>query len=59
MIKDNDGWTPIHILADNKVKEVIKVDKSLLTIKDKWGNTPIHYLADNEIEIPEELKRYI
>ena len=59
MIKNNDGETPIHWLAINKVKEILKLDKSLLIIKNNDGKTPIHYLASRGVEIPEELKQYI
>ena len=50
MIKNNKGWTPVHILAFNKVKEILKLDKSLLRIKDNAGWTPIHYLVRTGIE---------
>ena len=44
MIKNNKGWTPVHILAFNKVKEILKLDKSLLRIKDNAGWTPFHIM---------------
>ena len=36
---------PILLSADDKVKEMCKVTKSLLTSQDKSGCTPIHYSA--------------
>ena len=47
MIKNADGWnnTPIHWLAHNEVKEILKLDKDLLMIQDKYGRTPIHEMA--------------
>ena len=49
MIKNN-GWTPIHWLAIDKVKEILSLDKSLLKIMDDDGETPIHYLANKEVK---------
>jgi len=43
-VKNVDGWTPLHILAWNGVKEVLNhpsVDK----VKDDNGWTPLHLLA--------------
>ncbi len=43
-VKDEDGWTPLHWLADKKVKETLdhpSVDK----VKDRHGWTPFHLLA--------------
>jgi hypothetical protein len=59
MIQDNDGWTPVHWLAMNGVKEILKLPKSILMIQNKDGWTPLHLLVVNEIEIPEELKYLI
>ncbi len=43
-VKDEDGWTPLHFLAQEGVKEVLShpsVDK----VKGNYGWTPLHWLA--------------
>ncbi len=43
-VKNHDGWTPLHDLAYEGVKEVLNhpsVDK----VKDHDGDTPLHDLA--------------
>jgi len=43
-VKDNDGETPLHILAHRGVKEVLD-HPSVDLVKDDDGNTPLHFLA--------------
>jgi hypothetical protein len=59
MIQDRAGSTPVHFLARNGVKEILKLPKELLKIKDDDGCTPIHFLANSGVKIPEELKYLI
>jgi len=47
-VKDNDGWTPLHYLAREGVKEVLdhpSVDK----VKDNYSQTPLHFLAYKKV----------
>ena len=48
-LKDEYGWTPLHELAKNKVKEVSK-HPDVSKIKSRFGNTPLHYLANNGVK---------
>jgi len=59
MIKDRNGWTPVHYLAYKGVKEVLSLDKELLKIKNDVGETPIYWLAWNRVKIPDEYRQYI
>jgi len=55
MIQDNYGCTPIHWMAQQGVKEVLKLDKELLMIKNMWGWTPIHCLVHiGGVKIPKK-----
>ncbi len=57
-IKDEDGWTPLHLLAYRGVKDVLhhpSVDK----VKDKYDDTPLHLLANYRYIIEKDLiKRF-
>jgi len=55
-VKDKEGWTPLHILACFRVKDVFdhpSVDK----VKDPWGWTPLHQLAWNGHLTKEDLRK--
>ncbi len=48
-VKGTDGWTPLHYLAREGVKEVLdhpSVDK----VKDNYGQTPLHALAYKKVK---------
>ena len=48
-IKDFNGNTPLHYLADGGVKEVLKhPDVSIL--KNEYDNTPLHFLAHRGVK---------
>ncbi len=54
-VKDNDGYTPLHELAWNGIKEVLhhpSVDK----VKDKDVWTPLHWLAWRDFLTKEDLR---
>ncbi len=48
-VKDIYGWTPLHRLAEKKVKEVLS-HPSVALVKDLWGKTPLHVLAWNGVK---------
>jgi len=43
-VKDEDGNTPLHFLADNGIKNVL-LHPSVDKVKDNDGDTPLHHLA--------------
>ncbi len=43
-VKDEDGWTPLHSLANHEVKEVLD-HPSVNKVKNSHGWTPLHFLA--------------
>ena len=51
LVKDNDGWTPLHLLAWKGKIEVLS-HKDCSIIKDNSGWTPLHWLAEKgKIEV--------
>jgi len=55
-VKDDEGWTPLHWLAYDGVKDVLNhpsVDK----VKDNLGRTPLHFLAYKKHVTVEDLRK--
>ena len=44
IVKNNDGWTPLHWLARAGKIEVLS-HKDCSLVKDNYGRTPLHLLA--------------
>jgi len=46
LIKDKDGWNPVHYLAKEGVIDILDLPKSILMSTTNKQATPIHWLAD-------------
>jgi len=55
-VKDKDGWTPLHHLAYQDVKDVLK-HPSVDQVKDHFGNTPLFWLAVKNCLTKEDLRK--
>ena len=47
VVKDSEGWTPLHWLLAKAEKVEVLNHKDISVVKDNWGFTPLHYLAFN------------
>jgi len=57
-VKNEDGWTPLHYLAWNEVKEAFS-HPSVDQVKNSYGSTPLHILAfKNHITKKDLRKKY-